>query len=86
MYCNLVSLQKQSVVSSSYENVVNYICLCDCILSTNELHSGRINGSFKISENQRSCKRKGKAIPLQSWRGPEGSRKLKLPDFKTIGT
>ena len=29
---------------------------------------------------------KGKAIPLQSWTGPEGSRRLRLPDFKTIGT
>jgi hypothetical protein len=28
---------------------------------------------------------RGKAIPLQAWRGPEGSRKLKLLDFKTIG-
>jgi hypothetical protein len=29
---------------------------------------------------------KGKAIPLQAWTGPEGSRRLMLPDFKTIGT
>ena len=29
---------------------------------------------------------KGKAIPLQTSTGPEGSRKLRLPDFKTIGT
>jgi len=29
---------------------------------------------------------KGKAIPLQAWSGPEGSRRLKLPDLKTIGT
>jgi hypothetical protein len=31
-------------------------------------------------------KGKGKAIPLQAWTGPEGSRRLKLPDFKKIGT
>jgi len=31
-------------------------------------------------------KGKGKAIPLQAWTGPEGSWRLKLPDFKTIGT
>jgi hypothetical protein len=31
-------------------------------------------------------KGKGKAIPLQAWTGPEGSRKLRLPDFKTAGT
>jgi len=29
---------------------------------------------------------KGKAIPLQAWRCPEGSRRLRSPDFKTIGT
>jgi len=26
---------------------------------------------------------KGKAVPLQAWSGPEGSRKLRLPDFMT---
>jgi hypothetical protein len=30
--------------------------------------------------------KKDKAIPLQAWTGPESSRSLKLPDFKTIGT
>ena len=28
----------------------------------------------------------GKAIPLQAWTGPEGSRRLRLPDFNTVGT
>jgi len=28
-------------------------------------------------------KGKGKAIPLQAWSGPEGSRKLRLLDFMT---
>jgi hypothetical protein len=28
---------------------------------------------------------KGKAIPLQALTGLEGSRRLRLPDFKTIG-
>jgi hypothetical protein len=26
---------------------------------------------------------KGKAVPLQAWSGPEGSRKLRFPDFLT---
>jgi len=26
-------------------------------------------------------KGKGKAIPLQAWTGPEGSRSLRLPEF-----
>ena len=29
---------------------------------------------------------KGKAVPLQAWTGPEVSRRLRLPDFKSIGT
>jgi len=29
---------------------------------------------------------KAKAIPLKAWTGPNGSRRWRLPDFKTIGT
>jgi hypothetical protein len=29
-------------------------------------------------------KGKGKAVPLQAWGGPEGSRKLRFPDFLTM--
>jgi hypothetical protein len=36
-----------------------------------------------ISEKRSS---RGKAIPLHVWRGPEVSRRLRFPDFKTIGT
>jgi hypothetical protein len=28
-------------------------------------------------------KGKGKAVPLHAWSGPEGSRKLRFPDFMT---
>ena len=40
------------------------------------------------SENShiKYSKGKGKAIPLQAWTGPDGSRRLRFPDFKTIGT
>jgi len=31
-------------------------------------------------------KAKGKAIPLQAWTGPEDSRRLRFPDFKTFST
>jgi len=30
--------------------------------------------------------KKGKAISVEVWIGPEGSRRLRLPDFKTVGT
>ena len=29
---------------------------------------------------------KVKAIPLQAWTGSEGSRSLRLPNFKTVGS
>jgi hypothetical protein len=28
---------------------------------------------------------KGTVIPLQAWTGPEGSRRMRIPDFKIIG-
>ena len=30
------------------------------------------------------CNGKGKAVPLQAWTDPEGSRKLRFPDFVTM--
>jgi len=40
----------------------------------------------KLLFGQKHNNKKGKAIPLQAWTGPEGSKRLRLPDFKTIGT
>ena len=31
-------------------------------------------------------KGKGKAVPLQGWSGPEGSRKLRFPRYHDNGT
>ena len=31
-------------------------------------------------------KGRGKAVPVQIWTVPESSGRLRLPDFKTIGT
>jgi hypothetical protein len=38
--------------------------------------------NLKVKEK----KKRGKPIPLQAWTGPEGSRRLRLQYFKTIGT
>jgi hypothetical protein len=45
-------------------------------------------GSFTIviSRYLSRGKGKGKAISLQVWAGPEGSRRLRLSDFKKVGT
>jgi hypothetical protein len=36
------------------------------------------------NQTRTSKKGKGKAVPLQAWSGPEGSRKLRFPDYMTI--
>jgi len=43
---------------------------------------GLITELLNIASKGRS-KGKGKADPLQAWTGPEGSRKLRFPDFVT---
>jgi hypothetical protein len=40
---------------------------------------GSVTLLFYIQE----VKGKGKAVPLQAWSGPEGSRNLRFPDFMT---
>ena len=37
------------------------------------------------SKQIQKVKGKGKAIPLQAWTDPEGYRRFRHPDFKTIG-
>jgi hypothetical protein len=61
-------------------------------------HTHTLQNNIKPSQyklKQTQCKKypneiftkvKGKAMPLQAWRGPNGSRRLRLPHLKTIGT
>jgi hypothetical protein len=48
------------------------------------LAAGNWNYKMNIYVTYIPCK--CKAIPLQALTGPEGSSRLRLPDFKTIGT
>jgi hypothetical protein len=43
-----------------------------------------LSTSWGWANNAETCR--SKAIPLQALTGPEGCRRLRLPDFKTIGT
>jgi len=38
-----------------------------------------------IGNGKGKGKGKGKAVPLEAWTGPEGSRRLRFPDFNTFG-
>ena len=51
----------------------------------------KINGKHQLlvyadDTNILGSKGKSKAIPLHVWTGPEGSSRLRLPHFKTVGT
>jgi len=54
--------------------------------NTSNRSSQKCEQSSFVLQNLIFNVKKGKAIPLQAWTGPEGSRRLRLPDFKTIGT
>ena len=43
----------------------------------------RLSNFQKILLSMVFSKGKSKAVPLQAWTGPEGSRKLRFPDFVT---
>jgi hypothetical protein len=45
-----------------------------------------VYGPAEMIKENKKVKKKGKAIPLQAWTGPEGSSRLRLQDFKTIDT
>ena len=57
-----------------------------CVVKREDLQSLLIIHLFTAKCNSGFTRLKVKAIPAQSWTGPEGSRRLRLPDFKIIGT
>jgi hypothetical protein len=66
--------------SSPYSDFIR-LSPCYIVLATD----GVLNNKT-LSLSSILGKGKGKAIPLKAWTGPEVSRSLRLPDFKTIGT
>jgi hypothetical protein len=49
-------------------------------------HRTPSNGALSLQKCDFMSIYTSKTLPLQAWTGPEGSRKLRLPDFKTINT
>ena len=54
--------------------------------SQNSIIHASLTIEIQTSEEVMVEVKKGKAIPLQAWTGPEGSSRLRLPDFKTVCT
>jgi hypothetical protein len=75
-------------------NLLQCVCVCVCVrvyVCVCVLGLGAKGKTLKFSplryalRDQVAILRngKGKAIPLQAWTDPEGSSRLRLPDFKT---
>jgi hypothetical protein len=52
-------------------------------ISEHEIKQIRKTAMLGTVQILRKANGKGKAVPLQAWGGPVGSRKLMLPDFMT---
>jgi hypothetical protein len=63
-------------------------CLFQGTIRNINLHRGKKLWTFRetLESVEIYKSKKGKAIPLHAWTSPESSRRLRLPDFKTIGT
>ena len=61
-------------ITTDYAKTLSTFVICLTVPSV----SGTIHFRWKVKG-----KSKGKAVPLQAWTGPEGSRKLWLPDYVT---
>jgi len=63
------------------------LCVCVCVLIMTVIISiflpKSLNGSLAINSIDYTYNFPSKAVPLQAWSGPEGSRKLRFPDFTT---
>jgi len=59
----------------------DYLKLAHCNFATHTAHTQTFSPHQQHARTQNI-----KAIPLQAWTSPEGSRRLRLSDFKTIGT
>jgi hypothetical protein len=88
-YCLLQTLHHPRKIKVS----IYYFCLCTeftieffstFVLINTGCFSQNFQQFFLLDTSHTLCK--GKAIPLQALTGPEGSRRLRLPDFKTVGT
>jgi hypothetical protein len=62
--------------------------VCCRYIIVNTVHKGvnKDNNNNNKKKKKKKKKKKSKAIPVHAWTGPEVSRSLRLPVFKTIST
>ena len=84
---------KCTITYSCFLKIVHYFHLCDkwvqYKLLNKDCYDFIVQNVFQkfhrwidVPELPVTCK--GKAVPLQVWSGPEGSRKLRFPDYMTM--
>ena len=86
----LINLPKPDFLDALFQNCVNNSSFLLLKYISAPSHPDIICINWDDSEALKSsvirawrfCK--GKAVPLQAWSGPDGSRKLRFPDFKTV--
>jgi len=65
-----------------------YVCACMCMCVRVRVYMCVCVFPFPSLEQMiilhATVKGKGKAVPLQAWTGPDGSGKLRFPDFVTM--
>ena len=93
LFIYLISLHVSSITvpiirrSNCINTSSGMISLCDCLVCRSyDRHTKQLaecNERVLFEKPSMSYK---KAIPLQTWRGREGSRRLRFPYFKTVGT
>jgi hypothetical protein len=66
--------------------ILRYSCIINSKLLKFISSTSSVKGQFFKMSSLPGVKGKGKAIPLQVCAGPDGSRRLRLPYFKTVGT
>ena len=76
-------------VTAVFKLIHNFMCLStfytartESLLRASAMHLQCITINCNARNNENTYI-KGKAVPLQAWGGPEGSRKLRFPDFVT---
>ena len=68
-----------------YKDCFTFLCVCVCVCVCAHAHVCAVFTTV-LWFSQLLCKCKGKVALFQAWSGPEGSRTLRFPDFKTFGT
>jgi len=64
-------------------NIIQIIKLASLSSYNSMFPHTKVNIQLHNLKYHRHTKGKGKSVPLQAWTGPEGSRKLRFPDFVT---